>query len=100
MLDKNEVPIEVHISHDGKVIWVNVEGKCAVRVNAPTRIVIQDDRKSTEELKEAVSHAVSVLYRSESEFTGNKESCSEAAFKLRLAFHDYSKEKAGDRFED
>lgn len=40
------VPIEIKVRHDGKVIWVNVGHKCALRIcgiNEP--VVIVDERK-------------------------------------------------------
>lgn len=39
--------IEVHISEDGKVLWVNNEFTCLLRVCRIKNLILQDDRGAT-----------------------------------------------------
>ena len=50
MEDIDEVEgVEIHISHDGKKLWVNDEVKCILRINnIKGPIVLNDDRKLME----------------------------------------------------
>lgn len=36
--------VEVEIRSDGKVVWINVDGKCALRACRIKRLVINDGR--------------------------------------------------------
>jgi hypothetical protein len=36
--------VEILINHQGK-LWINVNGKCLLRVSKPERITLLDDRK-------------------------------------------------------
>ena len=36
---------EVRIRHDGKVVWVNVDGMCVCRVCRINKLVLEDDRR-------------------------------------------------------
>ena len=39
-------PIEIKVRHDGKVIWVNVGHKCALRICTDSvPVIIVDERK-------------------------------------------------------
>lgn len=38
--------VEISIKADGKVLWVNVDGICALRVNRITKLTIEDARSS------------------------------------------------------
>jgi hypothetical protein len=46
--------VEVSIRDDGKVIWINVDGKCALRVCAIENIVM-DDRRPVMKTKEEIA---------------------------------------------
>lgn len=43
-----EYPIEIAIRNDGDVIWVNVDGKCVLRVCGIQAIMLNDYRKKSE----------------------------------------------------
>jgi len=40
-----EYPIEISIRDDGKVLWVNVDGKCVLRICQIPGIKLNDERK-------------------------------------------------------
>lgn len=52
MMDLNGKHVELSIRDDGEVVWLNIDGICAVRINNPLSISIRDARKplSSEEL--------------------------------------------------
>ncbi len=37
-------PVEVGIRHDGKVLWVNVDGKCILRICQISAMTLHDNR--------------------------------------------------------
>lgn len=38
--------VELSISHDGSVVWVNVDGVCACRVCRVNQVVVDDRREA------------------------------------------------------
>jgi hypothetical protein len=46
--DYNDVrQCQIQIADDGKRVWINIDGKCAVRVFGYEELVIEDQRKPT-----------------------------------------------------
>ncbi len=39
-------PVEIDIRFDGEVLWVNVDGKCALRVCRIPAIILKDSRNN------------------------------------------------------
>lgn len=48
MLDATDKHVNVTIRDDGKAVWVNIDGICAVRVYDPKSITIDDARQGYE----------------------------------------------------
>ena len=46
--------VEVVIRHDGKTIWINVDGQCSFRAAQCGRIQVNDQRKETSKNRNAV----------------------------------------------
>lgn len=42
-----ETPVEVEIRADGKTLWVNVEGKCVLRIGHILNGIQINDKRST-----------------------------------------------------
>ncbi len=41
-------PVEIDIRFDGKVVWVNVDGRCELRICEVSAIVLKDSRNAKE----------------------------------------------------
>ena len=39
-------PVEIAIRHDGKVLWINVDGKCVLRVCQIKALILYDNRNA------------------------------------------------------
>jgi hypothetical protein len=42
-----EHPVEVDIRFDGQVLWVNVDGKCVLRICQMPGLILNDQRRKT-----------------------------------------------------
>lgn len=47
---KEATDVEISIKADGKVLWVNVDGICALRVSRIDRLKIEDARPDSNEI--------------------------------------------------
>jgi len=41
--------MEIRIRHDGKVVWINIDGKCELRACQIGELSLLDDRNPTKE---------------------------------------------------
>ena len=48
---------QIQVSHDGNRIWVNVDGKCVLRVTGIKVIEIQDDREEKSRSSGSTKHS-------------------------------------------
>ena len=50
MLDISEPEhVEVRIDYEGAILWINVDGKCALRISRIPEIILLDDRLTVKE---------------------------------------------------
>ena len=57
--------IEVIVRQDGTVLWVNINGVCAMRVCQAEKIVVRDESRAVQVLLNTCSHRGNALCRAE-----------------------------------
>jgi len=62
----NPDDVELKIRCDGKVIWVNVDDRCVLRINNPKRLVLDDEHNDyVKKLEDALRDMVEATGESE-----------------------------------
>ena len=60
MIDINNEAVEIKISHDGTIVWINTDECCKFRAQSIPQLRVEDNRTSSKKVKNQIIILVSI----------------------------------------